>query len=110
MFVHVIITVLWYHFFPDIWVGNVPVSMKFVKIIDKDLTTDLIICIDISSCPCAVLMLRALTIFNINSSLKQNVKGLAVEIYCGELGAVLLLTRGVNFEANKLLTLSCIML
>ena len=53
--------------------------MKFLIIINRDLTTNLIIRIDILSCPCAVLMLRALTIFNITSLLKQNVKDLTVE-------------------------------
>ena len=51
--------------------------------IDKGLTTDLlhnlIILIDISSCPCALLMLRALIIFNMTSSLKENKESLAAE-------------------------------
>ena len=44
-----------------------------------------------------LLMLRALTAFNITSSLKHNEESLAVETYYGELGTVLLLTRGVDF-------------
>ena len=87
--------------------GNVPVSIQFLKMIDKGLTTDLlhnlIILIDISSCPCALLMLRALIIFNMTSSLKENEESLAAETYCSELGNVLLLIRGVHFEAKKLL-------
>ena len=75
--------------------GNVPVSLQFLKMIDKGLTTDLlhklIIRIDISLCPCALLMLRALVIFNMTSSLKENEERLAVETYCIELGTVLLL-------------------
>ena len=87
--------------------GNVPVLIQFLKMIDKGLTTDLlhnlIILIDISSCPCALLMLRALIIFNMTSSLKENEESLAAETYCSELGNVLLLIRGVHFEAKKLL-------
>ena len=87
--------------------GNVPVSMQFLKMIDKGLTTDLIhnliILIDISSCPCTLLILRALIIFNMTSSLKESEENLAAETYCSELGNVLLLIRGVHFEAKKLL-------
>ena len=54
-------------------------------------------------CPCALLVLRSLIIFDINSSLKQNQESLAVETYCGQLGVALLLTRGVDFDAKKLL-------
>ena len=75
--------------------------------IDKGLTTDLlhnlIILIDISSCPCTLLMLRALIIFNMTSSLKENEESLAAETYCSELDNILLLIRGVHFEAKKLL-------
>ena len=78
--------------------------MQFLKMIDKGLTTDLlhnlIIQIDISSIPCALLMLRTLINFNMTSSLKENV---VVETYCIELGTILLLIRGVHLEANKLL-------
>ena len=85
--------------------GNVPASMKLLKIIDRDLKTgllhNLIIQIDISSFPCALSVLRALTIFDITSSLKQNEEGVAVDTYCGELGTVLLLTRGLGVEAEK---------
>ena len=63
--------------------GNVPVSMQLLKIIDRGLTTDLlhnlIIQIEMSSCPYALLMLRALIILNMASSLKQNEESLAVE-------------------------------
>ena len=52
---------------------------------------------------CALLMLWALIIFDINSSLKQNEESLAVEVYCDELDPVMLLTRGVDFEVKKLL-------
>ena len=87
--------------------GNVPVSMQLLKMIEKGLTTDLlhnlIILIDISSCPCTLLMLRAWIIFNMTSSLKENEESLAAETYCSELGNVLLLIRGVHFEAKKLL-------
>ena len=87
--------------------GNVPVSMQLLKMIDKGLTTDLlhnlIILIDISSCSCALLMLRALIIFNMTASLKGNKESLTLETYCSELGEVLLLVRGVHFEAKKLL-------
>ena len=48
-------------------------------------------------------MLSSLIIFDINSSLKQNEGSLVVESYCDELDAVLLLTRGVDFEAKILL-------
>ena len=51
----------------------------------------------------ALLILRAVTIFNIASSLKQNEESLAVETCCSQLGTVLLLTREVDFEAKKLL-------
>ena len=76
--------------------------------IDKGLTTDLlhnlIIWIDISSCPCALLMLRALMIFNMTSLLVENEESLAVERCCSELGTVVLLIKGgVHFEAKKLL-------
>ena len=87
--------------------GNVPVSKQLLKMIDKGLTTDLlhnlIILIDISSCPCTLLMLRALIIFIMTSSLKENEESLAAETYCSELGNILLLIRGVHFEAKKLL-------
>ena len=87
--------------------GNVPVSTQFFKMIGKDLTTDLlhnlIILIHISSCPCTLLMLRALIIFNMISSLKENEESLAAETYCTELGNVLLLMKGVHFEVKKLL-------
>ena len=57
---------------------------QLFKIIDRGLTTDLLnnlmIRIDMSSCPCALLMLRALIIFNITSLLKQNEKILAVKV------------------------------
>ena len=42
-------------------------------------------------------------IFDINSSLKQNEGSRVVEACCDEFDAVLLLTRGVDFEAKKLL-------
>ena len=81
--------------------------MQLLKIIDRGLTTDLkhnlIIRIEMSSCPCALLMLRALIISNMTSSLTQNEESLAVETYFSELGMVLLLIRGVYFEAKKLL-------
>ena len=87
--------------------GNVPVSMRLLKMIDKGLTTDLlhnlIIQIDIWSCPCALLILRALTIFRMTLSLKENEESLVVETYFIELGTVLLLIRGVHFEVKKLL-------
>ena len=87
--------------------GNVPVSVQFLEMIGKGLTKDLlynlIILTDTSSCPCALLMLRTLIIFNMTSSLKENEENLAVETYCSELGKVLLLIRGVHFEAKKLL-------
>ena len=41
--------------------------------------------------------------FSITSSLKQNKRSLLAEIYCGKLGAVLLLTNRVDSEAKKLL-------
>ena len=53
---------------------NITVSIQLLKIIDRHLTVDLP-----SSCPCALLMLRALVIFNISSSLKQNEESLVVE-------------------------------
>ena len=68
-----------------------------------DLLDNLIIQIDISSCPCALLMLRALIIVNMTSSLKENEESLAVETYSSELGTVLLSIRGVHFEGKKLL-------
>ena len=80
--------------------GKVPVSMQFFKMIGRGLRTDLqynlIIRIDISSRPCALLMLRALIIFNLTSSLKENEENVAAETCCSELGTVLLLTRGVH--------------
>ena len=83
--------------------GNVPVSMQLLKMIGKGLTTDLlhnlIILIDISSCSCALLMLRALIIFNMTASLKENKESLTLETY-SELGEVLLLVMGVHFEAK----------
>ena len=86
--------------------GNVPVSIQLLKIIDRGLTIDLphnfIIPIEISSCPCALLMLRALIIFNMTFS-TQNEESLADETKFSELGMVLLLIRGVHFEAKKLL-------
>ena len=63
--------------------GNVPVSIQLLKIIERGLTIDLphnlIIRIEMSSCPCALLMLRALTMFNMTSSLTQNEESLADE-------------------------------
>ena len=63
--------------------GNVPVSIQLLKIIDRSLTTDLPhnlnIRIEMSLCPCALLMLRALIIFNMTSSLTQNEESLSVE-------------------------------
>ena len=46
---------------------------------------------------------KSINKFSITSSLKQNERSLVVERYCGKLGAVLLLTGGVEFEAKKLL-------
>ena len=86
--------------------GNVPVSIQLLKIIDRGLTIDLphnlIIPTEISSCPCALLMLRALIIFNMTFS-TQNEESLADETKFSEFGMVLLLIRGVHFEARKLL-------
>ena len=63
--------------------GNIPVSIQLLKIIDRGLTIDLlhnlIIRIEMSSCPCALLMLRALIMFNMTSSLTQNEESLAGE-------------------------------
>ena len=94
------------------WIsGNVPLSMTFLRTIDmrltKDLLHNLIVRIDISSCPCAFLMVRSLTIFSITSSLKQNEESLAVETYCRELGTVLLFKRGVDFEAKETVKIVC---
>ena len=62
---------------------NVPVLMQLLKIIGRILTTDLphnlIIQIEMSSCPCALLMLRALIISNMTSSLTKNEESLAVQ-------------------------------
>ena len=38
---------------------------------------------------------------SITPSLKQNERSLPAETYCGKLGAVLLLTRGIDFEAKS---------
>ena len=63
--------------------GNIPVLIQLLKIIDRGLTIDLlhnlIIQIEMSSCPCALLMLRALIMFNMTSSLTQNEESLAGE-------------------------------
>ena len=65
--------------------GNVPVSIQLLQIIGRglSLTTDLphnlIIQIEMSSCPCALLMLRALIIFNMTSWLTENEESLADE-------------------------------
>ena len=63
--------------------GNVPVSIQLLKIIDRGLTTDLphklIIRMEMSSCTCALLMLRGLIISNMTSSLTRNEESLAVE-------------------------------
>ena len=63
--------------------GNVPVSIQLLKIIDRGLAIDLphnlIIQIEMLSCPCALLMLRALIMFNMTSSLTQNEESLADE-------------------------------
>ena len=53
---------------------NITVLIQLLKIIDRHFTVDLLL-----SCPCALLMLRALIIFNISSSLKQNEESLVVE-------------------------------
>ena len=49
--------------------GNAPVSMQFLKMIDKGLATDLldnlIVLIDISSCPCACK--ESLAIYTLNN-------------------------------------------
>ena len=55
-----------------------------------------------SSCPCALLMLRALIISNMTSSLTLNEESLAEETEFSELGMVLLIRR-VHVEAKKLL-------
>ena len=55
-----------------------------------------------SSCPCALLTLKPLPNFNIALSLKQYEESTTFPTYCDELGIVLLLTRGVDFEAKKL--------
>ena len=85
---------------------NVPVLMQLLKIIGRILTTDLphnfIIQIEMSSCPCALLMLRALIISGMASSLIQNEESLAFDIF-SELGMALLLISGVHFEAKELL-------
>ena len=57
-----------------------------------DLLHNLIIRIDKSSFPCTLLMLRSLIILKATSSLKENDENLVVEIYCSELGTVILLT------------------
>ena len=63
--------------------GNVPVSIQLLKIIDRGLAIDLlhnlIIRIEMLSCPCALLMLRALIMFNMTSLLTQNEESLADE-------------------------------
>ena len=68
-----------------------------------DLLHHLVIQIKMPSSSCALLMLRAITIFNMTSSLKQNEESLAVEKEFSELGMVLLLIKRVHFEAKKLL-------
>ena len=68
-----------------------------------DLLHHLVIQIKMPSYSCALLMLRAITIFNMTSSLKQNEESLAVEKEFSELGMVLLLIKRVHFEAKKLL-------
>ena len=63
--------------------GNIPVSIQLLKTIDRGLAIDLrhnlIIRIEMSPCPCALLMLRALIMFNMTSSLTQNEESLADE-------------------------------
>ena len=63
--------------------GNTPVSIQLLKITDRGLTIDLlhtlIIRIEMPSCPCALLMLTALIMFNMTSSLTQNEESLADE-------------------------------
>ena len=63
--------------------GNIPVSIQLLKITDRGLTIDLphnlIIRIEILSCPCGLLMLRALIMLNMTSSLTQNEESLADE-------------------------------
>ena len=87
--------------------GNVSVSIQLLKILARGLTIDLlhnlIIRIEMSSCPCALLMLGALIMFNMASSLTQNEESLADETKFSELGMVLILIRGIHFEAKKLL-------
>ena len=99
------ITVLWYHSHPDIWkCSSINEALENHKQgFNNKLIHNLIIRTDISSCLSVLLILRAVTIFNIASSLKQNEESLAVETYCDQLGTVLLLTREVDFEAKKLL-------
>ena len=68
-----------------------------MKIMAKGLTTDLLhnltIRIGIPSGSFALLMLKALTTFDITSSLKQNEECLSVKTYCGKLSTVLWLMR-----------------
>ena len=84
---------------------NMPTSMKFLKIKNRISTTDLlynlIMQIDPSSCLCALLMLRVLTIFNITSSVKQNEQNQTVETHYGQSGTVRLLTRGAHVVTDK---------
>ena len=67
--------------------GNVPVSIQLLQIIDRglslttDLSHNLIIQIEMSSCPCILLMLRTLIMFNMTSSLTHNEENLVVKTY-----------------------------
>ena len=75
-----------------------------------DLSHNFSILIDISSCPGALLISRALRIFNIWSSEKLILEYLASDSCSSKVGKTLSFFNGVHFEANKLLKWSAFLL
>ena len=94
--------------------GKVLISIRFWNNIDRivmiDLSHNFGILIDISSCPWALLMSRALRIFNIWSPVKVILENLASNSCSSKVGKTLSVFKGVHFEAKKLLKWSAFLL
>ena len=75
-----------------------------------ELSHNFSILIDISSCPWALLMSRALRIFSILSSVKLILENLASDSCSSKVGKTLFYSKGVHFEAKKFLKWSAFLL
>ena len=94
--------------------GKVLVSIQFWNNKDRgvmiDLSHNFSILIDISSCPWALVMSRALRSFNIWSLEKLILENLASNSCWSKVGKTLSFSNGVHFQAKKLLKWSDILL